>query len=153
MENRKPNCSCGVCGKEIYRRPSQMIGNIFCSSLCVGKSQRLNQKKCPVCDTIFVGHKKTCSRSCSNKSRTGIKYDGQNKNNNASKSKILKENLSKTRNGICEECGNEHRNKIKNLCNDCKICQICEICGSEHKNLNHNMCNKCYNKNINFDSI
>ena len=46
----------------------------------------------------------------------------------------------------CEECGNKHRNKIKNLCNDCKICQECEICGSEHKNLNHNMCNKCYNK-------
>jgi hypothetical protein len=113
MENRKPNCSCGVCGKEIYRRPSQMIGNIFCSSLCVGKSQRLNQKKCPVCDTIFVGHKKTCSRSCSNKSRTGIKYDGQNKNNNASKSKILKENLSKTRNGICEECGNENYNILQ----------------------------------------
>ena len=46
----------------------------------------------------------------------------------------------------CEECGNEHRNKIKNLCNDCKLCQECEICGSEHKNLNHNMCNKCFNK-------
>jgi len=46
----------------------------------------------------------------------------------------------------CEKCGNKHRNKIKNLCNDCKLCQKCEICNAEHKNLNHNMCNKCYNK-------
>ena len=46
----------------------------------------------------------------------------------------------------CEECGSEHRNKIKNLCNDCKECQKCVICGFPHKNLNHDMCNKCYNK-------
>lgn len=46
----------------------------------------------------------------------------------------------------CEKCGKKHRNKIKNLCNDCKECQKCVICGFPHKNLNHDMCNKCYNK-------
>jgi len=108
MQNRNPNCSCCICGKEIYRRPSQITGNVFCSSLCVGKSQRLNQKICPVCGTIFVGHKKTCSRSCSNKSRTGIKYDGQNKNNNSTKSKRLKTILSESRGGCCEKCNNDN---------------------------------------------
>ena len=113
MQNRKPNCSCCVCNKEIYRRPSQIIGNIFCGSLCVGKSQRLNEKKCPICNAIFVGHKKTCSRSCSNKSRTGIKYDGQNKNNKSTKSKRLKLNLASKRSGKCEECGNENYNILQ----------------------------------------
>lgn len=55
-------------------------------------------------------------------------------------------NFIKANSITCEECGNEHRNKIKNLCNDCKIIQKCEICSAEHSNLNHNMCNKCYNQ-------
>jgi 5-methylcytosine-specific restriction endonuclease McrA len=33
--------------------------------------------------------------------------------NNANKSKILKENLSKIRGGICEECGNENYNILQ----------------------------------------
>lgn len=113
MQNRTPNCSCCVCGKEIYRRPSQIVGNIFCSSLCVGKSQRLNEKKCPICNSIFVGRKKTCSRSCSNKSRTGIKYDGTNSNNKYTKSKRLRFELASKRSGKCEECGNENYNILQ----------------------------------------
>jgi 5-methylcytosine-specific restriction endonuclease McrA len=110
---RNPNCSCCACGTEIYRRPSQINGNVFCSSLCVGKFQTLNQKECPVCGKSFVGHKKNCSRSCSNKSRFGIKYDGINSRNKATKGKKLKENLSKTRSGICEECGNNNYNILQ----------------------------------------
>ncbi len=94
---RNPNCSCCVCEKLIYRRPSQIIGNVFCSSECCGKFQRINEKLCPICGKSFIGHKKTCSRSCSNKSRTGIKYDGTNSK----------------RSGKCEECGNENYNILQ----------------------------------------
>jgi len=106
---RNTNCSCYVCKKPIYRRPSQIeSGLVFCSTACVGKNSRTNEKYCPVCGKIIFGKSKTCSRTCSNKNRNGTKYDGLNKNNNASKSKILKENLSKIRGGICQECGNEN---------------------------------------------
>lgn len=72
MPNRKPNSSCCVCEKQIYRRPSQIVGNVFCSRECCGKFQRLNEKVCPVCGITFLGHKKSCSRTCSNKSRAGM---------------------------------------------------------------------------------
>ena len=111
---RNANCSCYVCKKPIYRRPSQIeSGLVFCSTLCVGKNSRTNEKSCPVCGKIIFGKSKTCSRTCSNKNRNGIKYDESNKNNNASKSKILKENLSKIRGGMCEECGNENYNILQ----------------------------------------
>jgi len=111
---RNANCSCYVCKKPIYRRPSQIeSGLVFCSTVCVGKNSRTNEKSCPVCGKIIFGKSKTCSRTCSNKNRNGIKYDGLNTNNNASKSKVLKENISKNRGGICEECGNENYNILQ----------------------------------------
>ena len=114
MENRKPNCSCKYCDKEIYRRPNQIkSGLVFCSTVCVGMHSRKNEKSCPICGKIIFGKSKTCSRTCSNKNRYGIKYDRTNKNNNASKSKILRENLSKIRGGVCEECGNENYNILQ----------------------------------------
>lgn len=109
----KPNCSCQVCGKEIYRKPSQLLSNVFCSRECVGKSQRKNQKECPICGNIFVGRKNTCSRSCSNKSRTGIKYDGLNSRNKSNKSNRLKNQLAFIRKGICERCGNNNYNILQ----------------------------------------
>ena len=106
---RNPNCSCKHCGKEIYRRPNQIEnGLVFCSTSCTGKFSRTNEKSCPICGKIIFGKSKTCSRTCSNKNRYGIKYDGLNKKNNANKSKILKESLSKIRGGICEKCSNEN---------------------------------------------
>ena len=46
----------------------------------------------------------------------------------------------------CDICKNKHRNRIINLCNECKTHRKCDICNTEHKNLHHNLCNKCYNK-------
>lgn len=113
MSNRKPNCSCSICGKEIYRRPSQLNTNVFCSKECVGKSQRVNEKDCPVCGKRYIGHKKTCSRSCSNKNRTGIKYDGKNLNNKFLSNSKVKYTLSSKRGGKCEECGNLNYNILQ----------------------------------------
>lgn len=102
---RRPNCSCVVCTKEIYRRPTQIAsGNVYCSLQCCGKSQRLKHK-CKVCAKEYVGNKNTCSRSCANRARSGIQYTKENKFNNAYRGKILKETVAKERGGICEHCG------------------------------------------------
>ncbi len=103
--HRKPNCSCSVCGKMIYRRPLQISsGGVFCSLVCCGKSQR-TEKTCNVCGNTYIGGKRTCSRSCANKGRSGIKYLGHNTKNNAYQGTLLKEKLAHARNGVCEKCG------------------------------------------------
>ena len=107
---RKPNCQCFICKKEIYRRPAQIESSkVYCSIKCSGVDQRKN-KKCPVCFKEFTGVKKNCSRSCSNKNRTGITYDGKNLNNKYVKGTLLKEQLANINGGVCEECGNDNFN-------------------------------------------
>lgn len=114
MSERKPNCHCNVCNAPIYRRPSQIKrGNVFCSIFCAGKFSRKNEKPCPICGKIIFGNLKTCSRSCSNKNRCGIKYDNINRYNKANKSKALKEKISKIRGGTCEKCYNDNYNILQ----------------------------------------
>ena len=115
---RTPNCSCSICGKKIYRRPSQLLaGSVFCSRKCTGKSQRTNEKKCPICKKMFLsqagGRQKTCSRECSNKSRVGVKYNRPKRKNSAVRGNKLKERLAKTRGGQCEKCGHENYNILQ----------------------------------------
>ena len=144
--HRNPNCSCHTCEKPIYRRPSQIVGNVFCSSECCGKFQRLNEKLCPICGNSFTGHKKTCSRSCSNKSRTGIKYDGTNSNNKSTKSKRLRFEIASKRSGKCEECGNENYNILQ-------IHHIIERCngGSDEESNLQLLCPNChYTKHLGY---
>jgi len=86
---RKPNTQCSICSNEIYRRPFQIKAQIkfYCSSCNPSKkTNKLAEKKCPVCQNFFKpdSSKSTfCSRSCSNKSRCGIHYrkDGNVWNN------------------------------------------------------------------------
>ena len=115
---RTSNCSCFVCGKKIYRRPSQLLaGAVFCSRKCTGKSQRTNEKNCPICKKVFLsqagGRQKTCSRPCANKSRRGLNYKGRNRKNNAVRGNKLKERLAKSRGGECEKCGNKNYNILQ----------------------------------------
>lgn len=44
----------------------------------------------------------------------------------------------------CEKCGNQHRNRKFNLCNDCKI-RKCDICGYKNTNKDIKRCNNCRN--------
>ncbi len=101
---RKPNCSCFVCDKPIYRRPSQISnGNVYCSLRCTGLSQQ-KIKVCKICDGDYVGAKMTCSHSCANKARTGIKYTKEGKFDKAYRGSLLKEKIANKRGGCCERC-------------------------------------------------
>lgn len=102
---RKANCSCSVCSKKIYRRPSQIrSGGVYCSLLCTGISQQ-KDKLCKICSRKYLGAKKTCSRNCANIARTGIKYTKEGKFDKAYRGAILKEKVASTRGGACERCG------------------------------------------------
>src|ERR1035437_7451756 len=74
---RNPNTQCKICQKPIYRRPAQLVGNIYCSHMCYARgSEKLH--KCSMCDNMIQAakHKKTCSRACANKQKIGLKYGG-----------------------------------------------------------------------------
>ena len=75
---RNSNTKCLVCSISIYRRPAEIKnskGRAFCSQTCYGISCR-KESPCVVCGTLILAgaNKKTCSRICANKHRTGIKY-------------------------------------------------------------------------------
>ena len=101
---RNPNCHCFVCNKRIYRRPSQIkSGRVYCSLSCTGLDQQ-KQKVCKVCGVNYIGAKRTCSRTCSNKSRAGIKYTKEGLFDKAYRGSVLKEKLAMRRGGVCERC-------------------------------------------------
>lgn len=105
---RKPNTECFVCQKEIYRRPSEIrLNKVYCSRACFGKACR-KEKPCTVCGTPILAsfNKKTCSRSCANKNRTGLKYKRNNKplKDKVKTQRLLKSRLLEERGEVCERC-------------------------------------------------
>ncbi len=105
---RHPNTVCFTCKKQIYRRPSEIganRGRVFCSSACYGISLR-QEIPCVVCQRpILAGlNKKTCSRSCANKHRRGIKYNSGRKKDKVKSQQILKLRLIEARGRKCERC-------------------------------------------------
>lgn len=122
---RKPNTSCTVCKKPLYRRPLvlQKNGNkAFCSLTCYGLSTR-KEHPCIVCGKPILSqfNKKTCSRACANTNRSGTQYRVGRPNDKAVKDRALKIKLLKLRGGQCERCGYSTR----------------EILQVHHKNRNH----------------
>lgn len=107
---RKPNCTCAICGKAIYRRPLQIESRpVYCSQACAGKAQR-RPRLCPVCGNEFLATKseqRTCSRACANVGRTGITYrsTGRPKKHKVNDVRALKQRLIETRGSQCERCG------------------------------------------------
>lgn len=105
--NRKPNTTCAACQTPIYRRPFQIAkGRVFCSTKCSHESQMGEPVFCKTCNKRIPRrlHKKTCSRECANKSRTGIKYKIGAPNNKASKNKIIRDKLLAIRPNKCNRC-------------------------------------------------
>lgn len=106
---RKPNTVCVVCDKAIYRRPVEMRrndGRMFCSRKCYGASCR-KEVACLQCGKkILAGlNKRTCSRACANKRRTGITYGAKRLKDNVQSQRALKIRLLEQRGKKCERCG------------------------------------------------
>ncbi len=106
---RKPNTQCAICKKAIYRRPSEIKmrnNRVFCSQNCYGVACR-KEVPCIVCGKPILSglHKKTCSRSCANKNRAGIKYKLNRPKDKVKDLRALKSKLLRDRGSVCEQCG------------------------------------------------
>ena len=106
---RHPNTTCLVCGKPVYKRAWQIEknkGRVFCSAACFGISCRRGTH-CLGCGKMILAHskKKTCSRSCANKLRSGIKYRQNSPRDKVKCYKMLKLRLLDERGQKCERCG------------------------------------------------
>jgi hypothetical protein len=142
-ENRKPNTKCIICSKPIYKRPFQIHLNnnrVFCSTVCYGISCR-REIPCEVCGKPILSglNKKTCSRSCANKNRTGIKYNSHRFRDKVVTYKRLKIRLLNQRGKVCERCGYtkfeilqvHHKDKNKKNNNIDNLELICPNCHFE----------------------
>jgi hypothetical protein len=104
---RNPNTACFGCSKPIYRRPIEIkAGRVFCGLDCYGISNR-KESPCAACGKPILAslNKKTCSRSCSNKYREGIKYKIGRPHDKAQAAHLLKLRLLESRGKKCERCG------------------------------------------------
>ena len=108
LYKRKPNTKCLICNTLINRRPSvikESKGRVFCSPACYGVSCR-KEINCVICGkSILSGlNKKTCSRSCSNKNREGIKYKINRPKDRVEDLRRIKVKLLNIRGKKCERC-------------------------------------------------
>ncbi|MBX4189597.1 HNH endonuclease [Candidatus Parcubacteria bacterium] len=124
-------------------------GRAFCSAVCYGKFCR-KEEPCLVCEKpILAGlHKKTCSRACSNKYRTGIKYKiGRPSKDKVKNTQALKIRLLAARGRKCERCTydkdeilqvhHKNRNRNDNRLENLEL--ICPNCHYEEHYLNKRM--------------
>jgi len=140
---RKPNTFCDICKNPIYKRPSQIEknnGHVFCSTKCYGISCR-KEIHCFVCNKLILAglNKKTCSRECANKKRTGIKYKIGRPKDKVKSFRILKLKMMKKRGEKCERCNynkreilqvhHKDRNRNNNSFSNLEL--ICPNCHSE----------------------
>jgi 5-methylcytosine-specific restriction endonuclease McrA len=81
------------------------MGKVFCSMKCYGIHCR-KEIPCLACGKLILAglNKKTCSRSCANIQRTGIKYKIGRPRDKAVTFRIIKLRLLKERGGYCERC-------------------------------------------------
>lgn len=142
LYKRNPNTKCAVCKKEIYRRPSEIKSNrgqVFCSANCYGISQR-KEIPCVVCGKLLLAgfNKKTCSRTCANKYRAGIKYKIGRPKDKTITFRVIKLRILQERGNKCERCDynkyeilqihhKDRNRKNNNLDNLALICPNCHF--------------------------
>jgi hypothetical protein len=118
-------------------------GKAFCSQACYGKSCR-KEMPCVICGKLILGglNKITCSRTCSNKYREGIKYKIGRPRDKANTAYLLKIRLLEMRENKCERCNydktvilqvhhkdrNRNNNDLANLELICPNCHYEEHC-------------------------
>lgn len=140
---RTPNIDCVICAKSIYRRPSEIKtnrGRVFCSIICYGTGCR-KEKPCAICGKLILSglNKKTCSRSCANTQRTGIKYHTGRPRDKVRSQQALKLKLLKARGSKCERCNYKkyeilqvhHKNRNRNQNELSNLELICPNCHYE----------------------
>lgn len=153
---RNPNTRCIICQTHIYRRPvtiknSKKEGNTFCSMKCYGISCR-KENPCIICGKLILAglHKKTCSRSCANINRAGIKYKINSPKSKVKSQQALKIRLLSQRGKRCERCSYEkyqilevHHKDRKRENNDLEnLLLICPNCHAEEHLLEKSWLNK-----------
>ena len=151
---RNPNSKCMVCANPIYRRPIELKrngGRVYCSMLCYGISSR-KEAPCVVCGKLILAslHKKTCSRSCSNTYRAGIKYKIGRPRDKEQTLRILKLKLMEKRGRKCERCDYNkyevlqvhHKNRNRNDNTDDNLEIVCPNCHYEEHFLKKSWLNK-----------
>ncbi len=134
---------CAICQKPIYRRPGVLelsMGKAYCGLACYGISQR-KEKPCVVCKMPILASKNaiTCSRACSNKYRTGIKYKIGRPRDKVVQERAQKIRLIESRGGKCERCGYSkvailhvhHRDRNRNNNDLTNLELICPNCHYE----------------------
>jgi len=105
--------------------------------VCYGISCR-KEKPCVICGKLILSglHKKTCSRSCANKYRTGIKYKINRPRDRVISQRALKIRLLKNRGRNCERCNYDkyeilqahHKNRDRDDNNIDNLELICPNC-------------------------
>ena len=146
---RKPNTKCIICDNPIYRRPFQLEkakNNAFCSATCFGIFCR-KETPCLVCGKLMLSrfNKKTCSRSCANKNRTGIIYKVNQPRDKVLIVNGLKIRLAERRGEKCELCSyskveilqlhHKNRNRNDNRMQNLEL--LCPNCHYEEHHYNH----------------
>ena len=153
---RNPNTKCIVCKIPIYRRPIEIKknqGKVFCSMTCYGLSSR-KEKPCVVCGKSILAslNKKTCSRSCANIHRAGIKYKISSPRDKVKSGQALKVRLIENRGKKCERCNYNkyqilevhHKNKNRNDNTLENLLLICPNCHAEEHLLEKSWLTKKY---------
>jgi hypothetical protein len=155
---RNPNTKCVICDKDIYRRPSQIENGdrqVYCSQTCFGISCR-REIPCIVCGKMILAgaNKKSCSRSCANKHRAGIKYNINRPGDKVKHQQDLKIRLLKYRGRNCERCNyskyeilqvhHKDRNRKNNDMNNLEL--ICPNCHCEEHYLEKSWLKNIFNE-------
>ena len=153
---RNPNIECVICKTPIYRRPSQIEnskGKVFCSMGCYGLSSR-REIPCKVCGKLILAglNKKTCSRSCANIQRAGIKYKINSPRSKVKSQQALKIRLIEKRGKKCERCDYNkyqilqvhHKNRNKQDNDLDNLLLICPNCHAEEHLLEKSWLTKKY---------
>jgi hypothetical protein len=102
---------CSNCSLLHYKRPRDLkatkSGDVFCSTRChlEARSRLTTKHFCNLCGCPLKQKQKYCSRSCSNKARTGSKYGIGQPNNRQKLIANLKTLLKEQRGDRCERCG------------------------------------------------
>lgn len=148
---RNPNIKCVICLSPIYRRPAEIEktqGKVYCSSTCYGISSR-KEHPCTICAKPILSHlnKKTCSRTCANIQRAGIKYKIGRPRDKVTAARTLKIRLLEIKGRKCERCNydkirilqvhHKDRNRLNNSAENLEI--VCPNCHYEEHIMEGNL--------------